>query len=158
MSRLSADRVAVRGTATGHDHLFVYGTLMVPRIFAAVCGTVRPQVLAELAGHARYRVRGAVFPGLVPEAGARTAGCLVSGIDAALWQRLDAFEGDLYERCEVKVRLLDGRECAGMTYVVTAAGRSALTRQRWSLAAFERRHLEAYLARWTMPPAATITR
>lgn len=146
------------GGAAGRDHLFVYGTLMVPRIFAAVCGTVRPQVPAELADHARYRVRGAVYPGLIPQAGARTAGRLVSGIDAALWQRLDAFEGEFYERCAVEVRLPDGRACAAATYLVATAGRAALTRQRWSLAAFERRHLESYLARWAPAPAATLRR
>lgn len=84
--------------------LFVYGTLQFPEVLVALLGRTLHGRPAWLPDHARLGVRGEVFPGLVPRAGATTAGLLYEDVDAATLLRLDAFEGELYERRRVVVR------------------------------------------------------
>ncbi|MFW5845176.1 MAG: gamma-glutamylcyclotransferase family protein, partial [Planctomycetota bacterium] len=79
--------------------LFAYGTLMFPEVFARVAG---PPVLASspcvLLGWRRHALRDATYPALVPCPGKRVQGvCYVEPATGQL-QRLDAFEGDEYER------------------------------------------------------------
>jgi gamma-glutamylcyclotransferase (GGCT)/AIG2-like uncharacterized protein YtfP len=44
-------------------------------------------------------------------------GVLYLDLPASAWPRLDAFEGDEYQRSEVEVELADGRRLAAWTYV-----------------------------------------
>lgn len=126
--------------------LFVYGTLMFPEVFEAVCG-VRPAAqAASLQGYARRRVRDAVYPALVECAGARTDGLLLDAIDAAQWRQLDAFEGALYKRVTVHVeRGTDGLKLAAQTYVAAPQSRHHILDEPWQLPAFDARELARYL-------------
>ena len=138
---MSADDAASR--------LFVYGTLMMPAVLDAVCGrrfATRPATLADFG---RYRLRRRVYPAIVAEAGAITAGLLCEGIDAALWPHLDDWESELYCRQPVVVRDSAGAVLAAHTYVLAAPYHGELEMTAWSPREFERLHLAAYLARWT---------
>lgn len=130
------------------SRLFAYGTLMMPAVLQAVCGSPRPLRPATLFDYARFRVRNHVFPGIVPAPGAATLGVLVDDIDAALWRRLDAFESDLYERRPVTVTTADADAVDAYAYVVPSHNRHILSGEAWSPAEFAARHLAAYLARW----------
>ena len=132
----------------GLRRLFAYGSLMVPAVWQAVCGVPALQRPATLTGYARFRVRGQHFPGIMPVTGATTEGVLIDDIDDTLWRRLDEFESTFYERLVVAVETPEAPVLAACAYVVAAAHRQGLTRERWTPERFTADHLDAYLARY----------
>lgn len=95
------------------DALFVYGTLAPGRpnahVLADLTGTWEPaSVRGTLLQHGWGADLG--YPGLVPdEDGADITGLLFTSPHlAAHWERLDAFEGEGYERVSGQVTLLGG--------------------------------------------------
>ena len=126
--------------------IFAYGSLGFPGILLALTGRRFSSRSAVLEGFARYRVRGESHPGIVPVPGARTAGVLYSGVDRRSLALLDRFEGDLYERREVRVRAGDGPPLRAMAYVVAPGRRRCLARQPWDRDRFAARHLASWRA------------
>lgn len=125
--------------------LFTYGTLLFPDIMQAITGRALPSEQATLHGYQRYRVRGRVYPGLTVEQLEVVEGRLYRGVDLALWERLDAFEGDLYERIVVPVAVSRGLVAAHV-YVMKASHQSELSDEVWDADAFQSIHKRSYLA------------
>jgi hypothetical protein len=70
--------------------------------------TIQPAVLYD---HCRHKVRGADYPGMIPQKGESVRGTYVTGLTDADLYRLDLFEGSEYRRDKVKVVLLgDGKD------------------------------------------------
>lgn len=100
-------------TPTPTHSAFFYGTLMSPTVLHSVLQvqthtptthTVTPAILPS---HARHRVKSAPYPGIIPTSPEHSVrGTLVSNLTDADMKRLDAFEGDEYERRKVRVRLV----------------------------------------------------
>jgi len=65
--------------------------------------TVQPAVLHDFR---RQRVRGADFPAIVPKRSATVRGAFITGLTEIDVSRLDLFEGSMYHREKVKVKLL----------------------------------------------------
>ena len=108
-------------------------------IWASVCGREHAAVDAELQGYARHPVRGQDYPGLaVASADSVVAGRLYLDVDEASLARLDAFEGEEYERVTVTVRLADGSRCEAFCYLFRAAFADRLLPGDWDPAVFER--------------------
>lgn len=125
-------------------NLFAYGTLMSAPIMARV-SRLRPDgVEAVLSGFRRYAVKGAAYPGVVPESGAQVPGVLYWDIPAVAWPRLDRFEGAMYRRLSVEVAVSGGGTEAAEVYVLRGAYRARLAAADWDFAAFERRYGGAY--------------
>jgi len=106
--------------------LFVYGTLAPGRpnahVLADVTGTWQPAttrgvLLAEGWGAA------AGYPGIVPDERANEVPGFVLTSDALPqhWERLDAFEGEGYERVRATVRLADGSAVDAYLYRLSEA-------------------------------------
>ena len=127
-------------------HLFAYGTLMFPEIWHQVAGTPHIGTPAAVHGYAAYRVKNAVYPGLVAEAGSSTGGEVFEGLDEATLLELDAYESDFYSRVEVIVLCGDGRTLPCETYVVQETCRAELTDEQWDAGWFEEHALHKYLA------------
>jgi gamma-glutamylcyclotransferase (GGCT)/AIG2-like uncharacterized protein YtfP len=128
--------------------LFCYGSLEFDAVMRAVTGRSFVGEPASLEGFARYRVRDAHYPGLVPEPGAQTSGTLYRALDAEALAALDRFEGALYARHTLEVlRASDASRAAAEVYVVRDAHRHTLTAEPWDKAGFARDHLAAFLAR-----------
>lgn len=126
--------------------LFCYGTLQFPAIFEAVTGRPLEGESAVLEGYARFRVRGEVYPGIVEAAGAHVAGVIYSGIDPAALARVDRFEGGMYRRETVRVRVSrEGRIVTAETYVVRPRWRVLLTDAPWDPDDFAHRWHDAYV-------------
>jgi gamma-glutamylcyclotransferase (GGCT)/AIG2-like uncharacterized protein YtfP len=125
-------------------YLFAYGTLQLPVILEAIVGGHWQGRPALLQGYARYRVRGKPYPAIVAEPGGNVAGLLYQGVGATEIEQLDRYEGDLYERHELDVRV-DGATLRALTYVLRAPHRALLSNESWELDAFEREHLTSYL-------------
>ncbi|NVK44277.1 MAG: gamma-glutamylcyclotransferase [Oceanospirillaceae bacterium] len=130
------------------DRLFTYGTLMIPEVIDTVLG--RPAGCAshaELPDYACFRVRNCQFPAILAASGHATHGRLYQDIAPTAFQRLDLYEGALYQRCRVCVRLDDGRSLDAWTYVLHGRYRAQLTRESWDYEYFVSRQLEGFLKR-----------
>jgi gamma-glutamylcyclotransferase (GGCT)/AIG2-like uncharacterized protein YtfP len=127
--------------------LFAYGTLTVAAVMRAVNGAVPPSRPALLPGYARYRVRGQVFPAIIPRAGGATPGVLYDGLDGPALARLDRFEGDRYERRLLSVYPAGGAAVSAYTYVLSQDHAGDLTDEPWDPAGFVEHDLEGYLIR-----------
>jgi gamma-glutamylcyclotransferase (GGCT)/AIG2-like uncharacterized protein YtfP len=120
-------------------HCFAYGSLMCEDIMAAVCGVAvaalsgRP---AQLAGFARHPVLGESYPGMVPAPAQSVAGIVYLDLPATVWARLDAFEGEMYERQPVSVALGDGQILIVQTYVFRPEFAHCLAHGEWDFEAF----------------------
>ncbi len=138
------------------------GTLMAPQVLHRVChGTadpgksvrnssllVRPAVLHS---YRRHKVRDADFPAVVPSSSASHSvrGTLVTGLRDSDVRRLDIFEGSMYERRKVTVKLLakvghadgtgnvEGHKVETEMYV-WRLGRNHLEDDEWDFAEFVR--------------------
>lgn len=127
-------------------NVFAYGTLLFAEVMEAVAGARYPSEDAVLGGYRRFRVRERAYPGVVAAAGAETVGRLYRGLTLTALERLDHFEGDLYERRRLPVHRADGSATEAFVYVIPEARRDALTEEPWDVAAFARQHLDRYLA------------
>jgi len=90
--------------------LFLYGTLLDPRVLAAQSGEAalaRRIVPARLPAHRRVFLRGTPYPTLLPDAAAEVDGVVVQVGPRAL-RRLAAYEGPPYRLAPVCVRTRRG--------------------------------------------------
>lgn len=126
--------------------VFAYGTLKWREIARAVTGQEQlATVPAMLEGYARYSVKRAPYPGIVPQSGGQVRGVVYTGVDSAALTRIDEFEGDLYRRESVTVATDGGRQLEVYAYIVRRRYRSRLTGTPWDEDAFARRWLDAYV-------------
>jgi gamma-glutamylcyclotransferase (GGCT)/AIG2-like uncharacterized protein YtfP len=118
-------------------HVFTYGTLMFPEVWQAVVGRPFETVEASASGYAIYRVRDAVFPGIIA-AGDRQSvrGVVYLDVDQPSLARLDRFEDDFYCREAVWVDCDDGQRRAADAYVVPHENRHVLTAETWQAGQF----------------------
>jgi gamma-glutamylcyclotransferase (GGCT)/AIG2-like uncharacterized protein YtfP len=124
--------------------LFAYGTLQFPLVLQALLGRVPDLEPAVLPGWRAAALPGRLYPGLVP-GGGRAPGQLLVGLTAGEWSVLDAFEGDAYDRCSL--RLADGREA----WVYVWRDVDDVEPHDWDADRFARESLPGYLVssrRW----------
>jgi gamma-glutamylcyclotransferase (GGCT)/AIG2-like uncharacterized protein YtfP len=124
--------------------LFVYGTLMVPRLVRAVCGYSATGEAAILHGYCCRRLHGEVYPGIFPCEGETVAGLLYRDVGPGALLRLDAFEGDVYRRRPVTVSV-EGQFHPAEAYVVRPGSRGLLSNDPWRLDEFLDRGLQDFL-------------
>lgn len=129
-------------------HCFTYGSLMWADIMARVCGREFTGEPASLADHRRHPVRGEDYPGLLAEPGGVVPGRLYRDVDAGAWARLDAFEGEQYERADVIVTRADGSALPAQVYRFRAEFARHLLPGDWDVAAFEREGRARFIARY----------
>ncbi len=129
-------------------NVFVYGTLLVPKIWETVTATKglvsHP---AELAGYEIRRVRDAVSPGIVaaPQDGTRVNGRVFFDVPAEALRRLDAYEDDFYLRTEVHPVVAGTGPVPAQAYLVpTSDAETILSSDPWTLEWFEENGLEGF--------------
>ncbi len=126
-------------------HIFAYGSLMIPGVMRAVTGRDFVSIPAFLRDHARYRVRGESYPGMIQDKGSMTPGVLYLDLDHDAVKRLDDFEGAWYERTPVGTETGEGKILKAETYLFKPEYRGLLTRDPWDLEAFARKDLRTFL-------------
>ena len=128
-------------------NLFVYGTLLVPKILSAVTGLEDLETAsAELKGFDIFRVTGGDFPGIVEGTGP-VLGKVVLNVSETAMRRLDAYEDSFYEREVVEVST-NGGTLEAFAYVVPEEiAKSVLSDQTWTLEWFKREALDRYWER-----------
>lgn len=129
-------------------NVFVYGTLLVPKIWETVTRTRGLRSLtATLPDHEIRRVREAVYPGIFanPSSPAPVPGRVFFEVPEAAVARLDAYEDDFYLRSAV-FPLAEGLgvvEAEAYLVPPDAVGR-LLAEEGWTLEWFERHGLEGF--------------
>lgn len=119
--------------------LFIYGTLLDPWVRRRVMGRavkahIRPVCLRD----ARVlRIRGRLYPDAVPRPGGRAWGVVLAGLPPHALARLDAYEGDEYDRVAVRLFTPSNRPVRAQLYRAVHAGE--VTPHRWSLSSWRRR-------------------
>ena len=130
------------------QHCFTYGSLMWADIMASVCGREFASESATLIDHCRHPVLGQDYPGLRAVPGGLVPGRLYRELDASAWARLDAFEGEEYERADVVVALADGSALPAQAYRFRAEFAQRLLPGEWDPEAFEREGRARFIARY----------
>lgn len=126
--------------------LFAYGTLQVPEVLQAVIGGQRRGEPALLNGFRRFCVPGKPYPAIVADVSSAVPGLLYEGLSAADLELLDYYEGELYERRELPVKV-QSSELVAKCYVLGEAHATLIVDAAWDLREFEREHLASYLQR-----------
>ena len=129
-------------------HVFTYGTLMFPEVWQAVVGRPFATERGRAAGFQIFRVRDAVYPGILA-AGPTDAvdGVVYWDVDPDSVDRLDRFEGDFFRRRPIAVACDDGRRLEAAAYVVPDEFRDMLTDEPWTGGDFVARgDLDRFLA------------
>lgn len=128
-------------------NLFIYGTLMSPQIFDAVCACPLVAKEATLQDHELRRVRGEAYPAMFAQVGCEVQGLLLRDITPQLFVRLDDYEGYLYLRSEVEVLERDPSRdelVRAQTYLIHPDHAHLLSEASWSFSAFMDRDFSAY--------------
>jgi gamma-glutamylcyclotransferase (GGCT)/AIG2-like uncharacterized protein YtfP len=124
-------------------HVFTYGSLMFPEVWARVVKGDYRSVRGALRDHARFAVRDQDYPGMVAQPGARVDGVLYLDVEDADLARLDHFEGDDYRRLTVDVAGDDGVVRVAQTYLYGAVDR--LLSDAWQVDTFAmQRFIDTY--------------
>ena len=126
-------------------NIFVYGTLLIPDVMYAVTTRKFRFIDATLRGYARFTVKGASYPGIIPTTEAVTEGIIYFDVDALSLERLNAFEGDLYQRTPIQAETEEGKVLNAETYVVKPEYRDYLSLQKWDVKEFVQNSLTAFL-------------
>ena len=127
------------------QHFFAYGTLIVPSVMQAVCGTSYQFTAASLDGYTRFALKGKSYPAIVKDADSMVDGILYLDIDNEALKRLDYFEGKEYQRVVVQPALESGKKVEAFTYLLSPAHAALLTNQPWNLKKFKDSELDQYL-------------
>lgn len=89
-----------------------------------------------IAGYRRMGLKGEDYPAMVAQTGGRVRGVVYGGLTPAAWDRLDRFEGEMYARRVVTVRMDDGRVLDTAAYILRPQFHDRLTDSEWDYAAF----------------------
>jgi len=125
--------------------IFTYGTLMILDVMYDVTAREFRFKKAILRGYARFMVKGESYPGIIPLTDAVTEGIIYFDVDESSLERLDAFEGDLYQRTPILAEMKRGEICNAETYVVKPKFRNHLSSSEWNIKEFTQKHLDAFL-------------
>lgn len=126
--------------------LFSYGTLMLGEVMELVAGRSFARRAAALAGFRRLGLREQVYPAIVPARGETLDGVLWEALDPPALARIDRFEGPLYERQRLPVKVANGEIWSAFVYVLRPEHAGLLSDTAWDEATFRARHLADFLA------------
>ncbi|WIA33424.1 hypothetical protein OEZ86_006556 [Tetradesmus obliquus] len=127
---------------------FVYGTLMAPEVLKLLIKRVPESRAATLKGYARYRVKGQVFPAIIPSTSeSKVKGMVLMELSRSELHILDVYESEEYYRATVEPELEDGSTSPADVYVWKDEHKGQLLLQQpdWDYSEFMQQHLPAYL-------------
>ena len=128
--------------------LFTYGSLMCEDIIAAVVGAPLACTPAMLPGFRRFLVSNEHYPGVIADDDGTVPGIVYHAITPEGWSRLDAFEGEFYDRSLVTVRYAHNTESQVYCYVFRPEFHHLLTTIEWDHAAFLRSGKQIFQSRY----------
>jgi len=127
-------------------NIFVYGTLMYAEVWRRVAHKDYPWKRARLHNYQRYRVKNALYPGLVKSRNGLVEGVAYFGVEHGDIQRLDRFEGDYYQRLPVIIEADEIGRCRAEVYIFRNRYRRCLSGRVWRTEEFGAKAREKFLA------------
>ncbi len=118
---------------------------MIPEVMYAVTTRKFRFDNAILRDYARFTVKGESYPGIIPVTDVVTEGIIYFDVDELSLVRLDAFEGDLYQRTPLLAEMDGGKIFNAEAYVVKPKLRNHLSSSEWNVMKFAQKHLGAFL-------------
>jgi len=118
---------------------------MIPEVMHVVTTRELRNMDAILRGYARFTVKGESYPGIIPVTDAVTRGIVYFDVDELSLERLDAFEGDLYERTPILAEIKEGGILNAEAYVIKRQFGDYLSSKEWSAKEFVQKYLKAFL-------------
>lgn len=125
--------------------LFCYGTLMYRPLLEWLTAPNLPSEAATLEGYRCLAVKREAYPAIEVCDGGAVTGLLVSGVPPTAWQRLDRYEGEMYRRTAVQVRLASGDCEDAWVYVIRPRFRARLAQREWQYGAKAEAYAKAQL-------------
>lgn len=116
--------------------LFAYGSLICEDIMAAVAGAQLQFSPAVLSGYRRFFVRSEHYPGIIASPGGKVDGRVYHNIAPLSWERLDRFEGEMYDRQKVVVHYQNSSEAVVDCYLFRREFIHRLTTIEWDFTRF----------------------
>ena len=104
-----------------------------------------PVTPATLPGYRRVTLRRRNYPTIVAERSSSVEGCLTHDLGRRAGARLEAFEGEEFDRIRRTVSLADGTTVEAWTFV--SSRRAIPSATNWDLATWQRRHKQDFLRR-----------
>jgi gamma-glutamylcyclotransferase (GGCT)/AIG2-like uncharacterized protein YtfP len=126
-------------------NIFTYGSLMIPSVMHVVTARYFRSQKAILRDYARFRVKGESYPGIIPVTDAITQGIVYFNVNEFSLERLDTFEGDLYERTRIRVETEKKEILNAQAYVIRSKYLGYLSRKAWDVKEFIKKDLEMFL-------------
>ncbi len=105
----------------------------------------RPIEHASLPGYRRVTLRRRNYPAIVAERSSSVEGCLTHDLGRRAGARLEAFEGEEFDRIRRAVTLADGTTVKAWTFVASRQATPSAT--SWDLATWQRNHKREFLRR-----------
>lgn len=124
--------------------LFAYGSLMCQDIMDAVVGSALTSTPARLHGFRRYAMRDELYPGVIASVSGSVEGKVYHRVSLKHWERLDRFEGEMYDRKPVTVQYEDGTQALAYCYLIRAEYLHRLSTAEWNYAVFLREGKQAF--------------
>lgn len=115
---------------------------------AAVVGGPLVCTPALLPGFRRFLVNNEQYPGVVADDTGKVPGVVYHSIKPEAWSRLDAFEGEFYDRNLVTVHYANNTMTQVYCYVFRPEFHHHLTRVEWDYAAFLRNGKQIFQSRY----------
>jgi gamma-glutamylcyclotransferase (GGCT)/AIG2-like uncharacterized protein YtfP len=113
-------------------NLFVYGTLMWEETQRALLGRSPQTVDALLYDYRRLKIRRESYPGIKKSPGYSVNGKLLLGLTEEELRVLDQYEGEEYERIEVRVKTPEGEFIDAFVYVIKDEFSDILKDEEWN--------------------------
>ncbi len=127
--------------------IFTYGTLSFDEVMKIVAGTTYRTEPATLEDHARYQVKGQLFPGVCREPGTSVSGVLHYGVGAEAVEKIDFFEDSFYQRELLLVETREKERIEAYAYIVPPGELHVLSEKPWDEESFSQNELLRYLER-----------
>ncbi|DBB07818.1 TPA: hypothetical protein ACH3X3_009227 [Trebouxia sp. C0006] len=145
--RLTCGRHSAKRELSKMAHtVFVYGTLLSEEIVKILLNRNPESHPATVKGYSRYRIRGRVYPAILPTTPSdELTGMVLCGLSEREFEILDEYEDEDYFRTKVTALEQDtGKEVPADIYVWKDSLRSELY-GTWDYDEFRRLHLKEYM-------------
>lgn len=125
----------------------MYGTLMAEEVLKLLIRRVPPSKPATLSGYSRHRVKGQVFPAIIPaKPQDRVKGMVLMELTPSELHILDVYESEEYYRASVEPQLADGSSIAADVYIWKEQYKHMLDGE-WSYEDWRDAHLDKWVAK-----------
>ena len=114
------------------SNLFVYGTLLDDEIWQNLIRRSYKRHSATLDHYQAFYVKNRNYPGLVQKKGKMVRGEIILSVTKTDFSRLDVYEGDLYERIQLNVKV-DEKTVPAQVYIVKKKYIKLLDSKEWCI-------------------------